>query len=89
MGQETLPEVGTGREVLHKVWDRSWDPPKGLGWVGGPSRMSGACQGTLLEVRNETGDPPRGPGWVGGLSRRSGTGRDFLWKVQEGLGGPP
>ena len=57
-----------GREVLSRVRDWLWDPPKDPGQVGGPSRRSGTGRGTLpkvweglgtlLVVHDGSGDPP-------------------------------
>ena len=61
-----------GRETLPKVWDRSGDPRRGPGLVGGPFLRSGTGWGTLgevqdwsgalSEVRDRSGDPPEGLG---------------------------
>ena len=63
-GIGTLGEVQTGRKTLKEVQDRSEDPPRGQGRVGGPLGRSGKGWGTLGDVQDGSRDPPGGTGWV-------------------------
>ena len=94
--RETLPKV---RDVLGDVWNESWEPRGGQGWVDGPSDRSGTGRGpsgmyetgreTLPEVRNWVGDPRKGPGRVRRALGRSGTVWGTLPEVWDGSGDPP
>ena len=65
-------------------WDRSGDPLRGPGRVGGPSAMSETGRGTLEEVRDRLLDSWIGPGWVG--VPRESLGR--VGELRDGMEGP-
>ena len=44
-----------GQGTLREVRDESGDPPKGPGWVRGPSGRFGTGRGALREVRDGKG----------------------------------
>ena len=71
-----------GQESLQKLWDGSGNPPGCLGWVEGPSSMSGMGWGTFPEFRD---------GWEGQQTERFGghtqgseVGRGTLPEVRDG-----
>ena len=52
-----MRRLGTGRGTLEEVWDRSEDPRRGPGLVGGLSGRSGTGRETLEEAQDGSEDP--------------------------------
>ena len=73
-----------GQEVLSRVQDWSWDPPKGLGLVGRSFGRIETGGDALRKVLDRLGDPPKDPERVDGPSRRFGTDRG----TRDGSGDP-